>query len=62
MKNGFTPKEYAYALAAEALWSAEQNRRGQLDDLSPSEREKTIEQMRILRMKLQDKMHLDSHA
>ena len=62
MKNGFTPKQYAYALAADALYHAERNSRGQLDDLPPAEREKAIEQMRLLRFALQDEAHLDSHV
>ena len=62
MKNGFTPRQYAYALAADALYHAERNSRGQLDDLPPAERDKAVEQMRILRFKLQDKANLDSHA
>jgi hypothetical protein len=62
MKNGYTPKQYAYALAIDALYNAEQNREGELADLTPSERAKAIEQIRLLRLRLADQINLEVHA
>jgi hypothetical protein len=41
MKNGYTPRQFAYAIAIDALRHAFENKFGELDDLTPSEKEKT---------------------
>lgn len=41
MKNGYTPRQHAYAIAIDALRNAYENKFGELDDLTPSEKEKT---------------------
>lgn len=48
MNNGFTPKQYASSLAITALRQAFHNRSGELDDLTPSERVATRDQIRKL--------------
>jgi hypothetical protein len=37
MNNGYTPRQFAHALAIDALVSAVKNRQGELDDLEPHE-------------------------
>lgn len=37
MHNGYTPRQYAHALAIDALVSAVKNRQGELDGLEPHE-------------------------
>jgi len=59
MKNGYTPKEYAYSIAVDALQGAINNVGGALDSLTASEKEKAIEQFQKLRVQLADKVKLD---
>lgn len=61
MKNGFTPRQYAYTVATDALFYAEHNRFGELDELTPAERLAVIDQLQKLRAALQTKARLDSH-
>ena len=37
MKNGYTPRQYAYVIAIDSLFDAERNRSGELDELTESE-------------------------
>jgi hypothetical protein len=62
MKNGFTPKEYAYSIAADALFNAFHNRFGELDGLTPVQAKQASEQIDKLRTKLLDAAKLDSTA
>ena len=59
MKNGFTPKEYAYAIAIDALYHAIKNKDREIDDVTKSEQNKVIEQMKKLREILAQKSKLD---
>ena len=59
MKNGYTPKEYAYSIAVDALQGAINNVGGALESLTASEKEKAIEQFQKLRVQLADKVKLD---
>lgn len=59
MKNGYTPKEYAHTIAVDALAHAIKNTFGDLDALTPSEQQQTIDQLRKLRLHLADKAKLD---
>lgn len=59
MKNGYTPKEYAYSIAVDALQGAINNVGGALDSLTASEKEKAIEQFQKLRVQLANKVKLD---
>ena len=59
MKNGFTPKEYAYAIASDALYHAIKNKDREIDDVTESEQNKVIEQMKKLREILAQKSKLD---
>jgi hypothetical protein len=40
MKNGYTPREFAHSIAIDALRNAYENKFGELDELTPSEKEK----------------------
>ena len=59
MKNGFTPKEYAYSVAIDALYHAIKNKDREVDDVTESEQNKVIEQMKKLREILAQKSKLD---
>jgi len=59
MKNGFTPKEYAYAVAIDALYHAINNKDREIDDVTESEQNKVIDQMKKLREVLAQKSNLD---
>ena len=59
MKNGFTPKEYAYSVAIEALYHAIKNKDREVDDVTESEQNKVIDQMKKLREVLAQKSKLD---
>jgi len=59
MKNGYTPKEYAHTIAVDALALAIKNHWGELDVLTESERRKTVDQLRKLRVQLADRVKLD---
>lgn len=59
MKNGYTPREYAFSIAVDALLSAINNDAGELDDLTDSQKVKAIEQFMKLRAQLADKAKLD---
>ena len=59
MKNGFTPKEYAYAVAIDALYHAIKNKDREIDDVTESEQNKVIDQMKKLREVLAQKSKLD---
>ena len=59
MKNGFTPKEYAYAVAIDALYYAIKNKDREIDDVTESEQNKVIDQMKKLREVLAQKSKLD---
>ena len=59
MKNGFTPKEYAYSVAMDALYHAIKNKDREVDDITESEQNKVIDQMKKLREVLAQKSRLD---
>ena len=59
MKNGFTPKEYAYSVAMDALYYAIKNKDREVDDITESEQNKVIDQMKKLREVLAQKSKLD---
>jgi hypothetical protein len=59
MKNGFTPKEYAYSVAMDALYHAIKNKDREVDDVTESEQNKIIDQMKKLREVLAQKSKLD---
>jgi len=59
MKNSFTPKEYAYAVAINALYHAIKNKDREIDDVTESEQNKVIDQMKKLREVLAQKSNLD---
>ena len=59
MKNGFTPKEYAYSVAIDALYHAIKNKDREVDDITESEQKKVIDQMKKLREVLAQKSKLD---
>jgi hypothetical protein len=59
MKNKYTPKEYAHALAIDALIHALQNKFGELDDLTPADRVNLKVEMRRLVERLADEAKLD---
>lgn len=59
MKNGYTPREYAYSIAVDALLSAINNDAGELDDLTDSQKIKAIEQFTKLRVQLANKVNLE---
>ena len=59
MKNGFTPKEYAYSVAIDALYHAIKNKDREVDDVTESEQNKAIDQMKKLREVLAQKSKLD---
>lgn len=60
MKNGFTPREYAHALAIDALSNAYHNSLGELDELSPAEQEAARNAILRLHDSLADKAKLDT--
>jgi len=59
MKNGFTPKEYAYSVAMDALYHAIKNKDREVNDITESEQNKVIDQMKKLREVLAQKSKLD---
>jgi hypothetical protein len=59
MKNGFTPKEYAYSVAMDALYHAIKNKDREVNDFTESEQNKVIDQMKKLREVLAQKSKLD---
>jgi len=59
MKNGYTPKEYAHAIAIDALGIAHTNKFGELDGLTPSETRHVQEHIERLRTRLADQAKLD---
>lgn len=59
MKNKYTPKEYAHAIAVDALIHALQNKFGELDDLTPADRVNLKVQLRRLIERLADEAKLD---
>ena len=59
MKNGYTPKEYAYTVAIDALHHAIKNKNREIDGVSKSEQNKVIDQMRKLIEVLAERSNLD---
>lgn len=59
MKNGHTPKEFAYAIAIDALRMAYQNKYHELDDLTPGEQQQTRNHIVKLHTKLADTANLN---
>ena len=60
MKNGYTPRQYAFALAIDALRNASLNRFGELDELNPTEQIKTKYQIQLLIEALAEKTKLET--
>ena len=59
MNNGYTPRQYAYSLAIDALTSAVKNRQGELDDLEPHEVTKVQDAILTLKERLAERANLD---
>jgi len=59
MKNGYTPRQYAHALAIDALKNAYKNTFGELDDLPSAEAEKAKLHIKLLMFMLADEAKLD---
>ena len=59
MKNGYTPKEFAYAMAINGIDSAFQDRAGELDGLTPGDRKLAREQLIKLREELAARVSFD---
>lgn len=59
MNNGYTPRQFAHALAIDALMSAVKNRQGELDDLAPHEVIKVQDALLRLRDMLAERSALD---
>ena len=59
MNNGYTPRQFAHALAIDALISAVKNRRGELDDLEPHEVGKVQDALLRLKDMLAERAALD---
>lgn len=59
LNNGYTPKEYAYSVAVDALQYAMHSQSGELDGLTERQAELVVEAMQILRQKLADEVKLD---
>lgn len=59
MKNGFTPKEYAYSVAIDALHRAMHNMMDELYGLNETEKKHAIKHMIKLQAKLADTVKLD---
>ena len=59
MNNGYTPRQFAHALAIDALNSAVKNRQGELDDLAPHEITKVQDALLKLREVLAERAALD---
>jgi hypothetical protein len=60
MKNGYTPRQYAHALAIDALMSAVKNRQGELDDLEPHEVNKVQDALLKIKERLAERANLDT--
>lgn len=59
MNNGYTPRQFAHALAIDALNSAVRNRQGELDDLAPHEVTKVQDALLKLKDVLAERAALD---
>jgi hypothetical protein len=59
MRNGYTPRQYAHALAIDALKNAHQNKFGELDDLTPAEQREAKNHLELLMSTLADKAKLE---
>jgi hypothetical protein len=59
MNNGYTPREYAYSIAIDALVSAFDNNQGELDDLPMSQAFEVKNAIIKLKNQLADKAKLD---
>ncbi len=59
MKNGYTPRQYAHALAIDALKNAYTNKFGELDVLTPAESKKAQLHIKLLMFMLADEAKLD---
>lgn len=61
MKNGYTPKQFAYSVVVDALYERMKGiQLGHYDEeLTPSNQKQTLEQMRKLREQLANKAKLD---
>ena len=60
MNNGYTPRQFAHALAIDALISAVKNRQGELDDLEPHEVTKVQDAILKLKEVLAERAALDA--
>jgi iron uptake system EfeUOB component EfeO/EfeM len=62
MKNGYTPKEFAYSIAVEHLFNIYHDRDGWLDDqeITESDRKKVKEQIAKLHKKLAEVVNLET--
>lgn len=59
MKNGYTPKQFAYSIAVDALVNTLQNKFGALDDLTSADRVNLKVQLNRLIETLADEAKLD---
>ena len=60
MNNGYTPRQFAHALAIDALVSAVKNRQGELDDLEPHEVTRVQDAILKLKERLAERANLDA--
>jgi hypothetical protein len=60
MNNGYTPRQFAYSLAIDALISAVKNRQGELDDLEPHEVTRVQDAILKLKERLAERANLDA--
>jgi hypothetical protein len=59
MKNGYTPREYAYSIAIDALHAALRNREDVMEGFTRQEMQDSIMQINKLMLSLADKVKMD---
>jgi hypothetical protein len=59
MKNGYTPKEYAYTVAIDALFYAIKNKDREIVGVTETQKNKAVDQMKKLIEVLAQKSKLD---
>ena len=59
MKNGYTPREYAYSIAIDALHAALRNRDDKMDGFTRQEMQDSVMQINKLMLSLADKAKMD---
>lgn len=59
MKNGYTPREYAYSIAIDALHAALRNKEDGMDGFTRQEMQDSVMQINKLMLSLADKAKMD---